>query len=71
MKSTTAIYGSSPRDPALFTEDIEPRSLPSGGYAKDAVEVEGYVRGFGRRRPDIAVTVLRFTNVVGPASTRR
>jgi UDP-glucose 4-epimerase len=66
VKSTTTIYGSSPRDPALFSEDMEPRALPSGGYSKDAVEVEGYVRGFSRRRPDIAVTVLRFTNVIGP-----
>jgi len=66
VKSTTAIYGSSPRDPALFTEDVEPRSLPKSGYAKDAVEVEGYVRGFGRRRPDVTLSLLRFTNFVGP-----
>ena len=54
VRSTTTIYGSSSRDPALFTEDMEPRQLPRGGYGKDAVEVEGYVRGFSRRRPDIA-----------------
>ena len=66
VKSTTSIYGSSPRDPALFTEDMQPKAFPSGGYAKDALEVEGYVRGFSRRRPDIAVTVLRFANVLGP-----
>jgi UDP-glucose 4-epimerase len=66
LKSTTAVYGSSPKDPALFTEDMEPRRLPRTGYAKDSVEVEGYVRGFGRRRPDVALTVLRFTNFVGP-----
>jgi UDP-glucose 4-epimerase len=66
IKSTTAVYGSSPRDPAMFTEEMEPRSLPRSGYAKDAVEVEGYVRGFGRRRPDVGVTVLRFANFVGP-----
>jgi UDP-glucose 4-epimerase len=66
VKSTTAVYGSSPRDPALFTEEMEPKGLPRSGYAKDAVEVEGYVRGFGRRRPDVALTVLRFTNFVGP-----
>jgi UDP-glucose 4-epimerase len=66
VKSTTAVYGSSPRDPALFTEDAEPRALPKSGYAKDAVEVEGYVRGFGRRRPDVTLSVLRFTNFVGP-----
>ena len=66
VKSTTAIYGASPRDPALFTESDEPRALPKTGYAKDAVEVEGYVRGFGRRRPDVTLTVLRFTNFIGP-----
>lgn len=66
VKSTTAVYGSSPRDPALFTEDDEPRSLPRTGYAKDSVEVEGYVRGLARRRPDVAVTTLRFANFIGP-----
>jgi UDP-glucose 4-epimerase len=52
VKSSTAVYGSSSRDPALFTEDMEPKQLPRSGFAKDAVEVEGYVRGFSRRRPD-------------------
>ncbi|HVM28705.1 MAG TPA: NAD-dependent epimerase/dehydratase family protein [Mycobacteriales bacterium] len=66
VKSTTAVYGSSPRDPALFPESFEPRSLPKSGYAKDAVEVEGYVRGFGRRRPDVELSLLRFTNFIGP-----
>lgn len=66
VKSTSAVYGVSPRDPAIFTEEMEPKDLPSSGYAKDAVEVEGYVRGFGRRRPDIDITTLRFTNLVGP-----
>src|SRR5436190_3378216 len=66
VKSTSAVYGSSPRDPALFTEEEEPRALPGSGYAKDSVEVEGYVRGFGRRRPDVTVTMLRFANFIGP-----
>ena len=66
LKSTTAVYGSSPRDPALFTEDMEPRGLPRSGYSKDAVEVEGYVRGFGRRRSDVELSILRFTNFIGP-----
>ena len=66
VKSTTAVYGSSSRDPAVFTEDMGPKDLPSSGYAKDAVEVEGYVRGFGRRRPDVGVTTLRFANLIGP-----
>jgi UDP-glucose 4-epimerase len=67
VKSTTAVYGSSPRDPAMFTEDLEPRALPRSGYGKDSIEVEGYVRGFARRRPDVTVSTLRFANFIGPA----
>jgi len=66
VKSTTAVYGASPRDPAVFTEEMVAKRLPGSGYAKDAVEVEGYLRGFCRRRPDVAVTTLRFANFVGP-----
>lgn len=66
IKSTSAVYGASPRDPALFTEDMQPKSVPNSGFAKDATEVEAYVRGFGRRRPDVAVSVLRFSNFIGP-----
>jgi UDP-glucose 4-epimerase len=66
LKSTTAVYGSSPRDPALFDETMTPKDLPSGGYARDAVEIEGYLRGFARRRPDVSVTTLRFSNFIGP-----
>jgi UDP-glucose 4-epimerase len=68
VKSTTNVYGSAPRDPAVFTETMPAKSLPSGGFAKDAVEVEGYVRGFARRRPDVAVAVLRFANILGPSA---
>ncbi|WP_329089011.1 MULTISPECIES: NAD-dependent epimerase/dehydratase family protein [unclassified Streptosporangium] len=66
VRSTTAVYGSSPHDPAVFTEDAEPGEPPSRGYAKDASEVEGYVRGFARRRRDVAVSTLRFANFMGP-----
>lgn len=66
VKSTSAVYGAGPKDPALFTEEMEPKHRPSSGWAKDSAEVEGYVRGFGRRRPDVAVTTLRFANIVGP-----
>lgn len=66
VKSTTTVYGSSPRDPAMFTEDMGPKRLPSSGYAKDVNEIEGYVRGFTRRRPDVDVTLIRAANLVGP-----
>jgi UDP-glucose 4-epimerase len=66
MKSTTAVYGSDPTDPAIFTEDMAPSSHPRTGYAKDAWEVENYARSFGRRRPDVALTIFRFANFIGP-----
>ena len=66
VKSTSAVYGASARDPAMFTEGDEPKALPSSGYAKDAVEIESYIRGFARRRDDVDVTVLRFANFIGP-----
>lgn len=66
VKSTAAVYGLSSHHQAVFTEHDEPHGIPPSGYAKDAVEVEGYVRGFTRRRADVDVTVLRFTNVIGP-----
>jgi len=66
VKSTTTVYGASSRDPAMFTEDMDPRRAPRSGYAKDVAEIEGYVRGFARRRPDCRVTILRCANVIGP-----
>jgi UDP-glucose 4-epimerase len=66
VKSTSSVYGSGPKDPALFTEETEPRSQPRSGWAKDSVEVEAYVRGYARRRRDVAVTTLRFANFIGP-----
>src|SRR3989440_4795692 len=39
VKSSTAVYGASPRDPAVFTEDMSARGDIHHGYAKDSVEV--------------------------------
>src|SRR3954451_24074713 len=66
VKSSPAFYGASSRDPAMFTEDMAAKRQPRTGYAKDVLEGEGYVRGFARRRPDVAVTMLRAANTVGP-----
>jgi UDP-glucose 4-epimerase len=65
VRSSAAVYGSSSRDPAMFTEDMAAKRQPRSGFAKDVLEVEGYVRGFARRRPDVSVTMLRAANLVG------
>ena len=65
IKSTTAVYGSNYADPALLREDVVPGAAGGSGYAQDAVEVESYARGFGRRRKDVNLTILRFANFIG------
>jgi UDP-glucose 4-epimerase len=68
VRSSTAAYGASFRDPAVFTEETEPRAVPRGGFARDILDIEGYVRGFRRRRPDVTTTVLRLAPLIGPAA---
>ena len=66
VRSSTAAYGASFRDPGVFTEATPPSLAPRGGFAKDVIEIEGYVRGFARRRPDVVTTVMRLAPMVGP-----
>jgi UDP-glucose 4-epimerase len=66
LKSSTSVYGSSNRDPAMFSEDMSPKRVGGFGFVKDINEVEGYVRGFARRRPDVRTTTLRTANALGP-----
>jgi UDP-glucose 4-epimerase len=66
VRSTAAVYGGSSRDPAIAGEETMARSVPSTGLARDAIDIEGYVRGFARRRPDVRVAVPRFSEIIGP-----
>ncbi|MGL4304534.1 MAG: SDR family oxidoreductase [Mycobacteriaceae bacterium] len=66
LKSTSEIYGSHAKDPVKFTEEMSARRSPKAGFARDSIDIEGYVRGLSRRRSDIAVTILRFANLIGP-----
>ncbi len=67
VRSTAAVYGASSRDPAIFTENTSARSVPAAGPARDAIDIEAYVRGFGRRRPDVRIAVPRLADVIGPS----
>jgi UDP-glucose 4-epimerase len=68
VRSSTAAYGASFRDPAVFTEDTEPREVPRGGFGRDILDIEAYVRGFRRRRPEVTATVLRFAPFIGSSA---
>jgi UDP-glucose 4-epimerase len=65
VQSSISVYGASPRDPAKFTEDMSARAQPHTGFGKDSLEIESYVRGLARRRPDVIVTTLRLANLMG------
>lgn len=64
--SNSAVYGTSPRDPAVFKESSTARGGTKSGFARDVVEVESYTRGFARRRPDVCVTTLRMAQMLSP-----
>ena len=69
VKSSTAGVRHRPRRRrACSPRTWSRRHLPSSGWAKDSVEVESYVRGLARRRPDLTVTTLRFANFLGPTA---
>ncbi|OMC31617.1 hypothetical protein A5740_14765 [Mycobacterium sp. GA-1841] len=67
LKSTSEVYGASPRDPVMFSEESSARRPPGDGFARDSIDIEGYARGLARRRPDIDLTILRLANMIGPA----
>ena len=67
IRSSTAIYGASPRDPMFFTEDMESKSSLRDTYSRDIAEVETYARDYSERAPHAAVTILRFANSIGEA----
>lgn len=65
VQGSVSVYGAGPRDPARFTEEMGPRSPLRNGFGRDAAEIESYVRGLSRRRPDATVTTLRLAPLMG------
>lgn len=68
FRSSTAVYGAEPGDPSILREEWSDRAHVGSGYAKDVADAETFARDFGRRRPEVLLTVLRMANVVGPTA---
>lgn len=66
VKSSALVYGADPRDPVWFTEDTRRSSTPHTRAERNLVEVDSYVRDFAIDNPHVTVTLLRFSNVIGP-----
>ena len=65
VKSSALVYGSHPRDPYWYREDMKRVAPPKTRVEHSLLEVEGYVRDFATDNPHVTVTLLRFSNVLG------
>jgi UDP-glucose 4-epimerase len=66
FKSSAHYYGCERDDPAFFTESMRRPHPPRTRLEADIVEADDAVREFARRNPEATVTVLRFSNSLGP-----
>ena len=65
VKSSTLVYGSTHADPVWFAEDTRRPAFPRLRVERSLLEVEGYVRDYAADNPHVAVSLLRFSNVLG------
>ena len=66
FKSSAHWYGCEQDDPAFFTEEMGRQHPPSTAIERDVVEAEAAVADFADKHRDVAVTILRCANVLGP-----
>jgi UDP-glucose 4-epimerase len=66
VKSSAHYYGCERDDPAFFTESMRRPHPPRTRLESDIVEAEKAIEGFAERNPEVTVTVLRFSNALGP-----
>jgi UDP-glucose 4-epimerase len=66
FKSSSLYYGAHSDDPGFFTEEMGRPHPPRSALERDIGEAESAVNDFAEKRPEVAVTVLRCANVLGP-----
>jgi len=66
FKSSTHFYGAEQDDPAFFEESMRRPHAPRTLIERDILEAEASVVEFADKNPEVAVTILRFANVLGP-----
>lgn len=66
LRSSTAVYGASPTNPAFIRESFPLNGSRANGFIRNLIEVEAFVNGFRRQVPEMVISVLRFANIIGP-----
>jgi UDP-glucose 4-epimerase len=65
LKTSTLVYGSNFDDPYFFRETTRRTHAPATPVERSLVEVDALVADFVEDHPEVAVTSLRFANVLG------
>jgi UDP-glucose 4-epimerase len=68
FRSSTAIYGARPNNPAFLSEERTPAANSRTGTVRDLTEIEAFCNGFRSQWPDIALSILRFPSIIGPTT---
>jgi UDP-glucose 4-epimerase len=66
VKSSTLVYGSGPRDPYFFREEAKRTTPLRTPVERTLSSVEQYVRDYAEDNPHVTVSMLRYSNVLGP-----
>jgi UDP-glucose 4-epimerase len=66
VKSSSYVYGTATEDPVWFSEETQRANPPRNRIEQSIESVEGYVRDFAEDNPHVNVSMLRFSNVLGP-----
>lgn len=66
LKSSMAVYGARATNSAFLSEDQPLRGSRRYGYLRDMVEIEAFCADFRDREPDLLLTILRFSSILGP-----
>lgn len=64
-RSSTAVYGALPQNPAYLSETQPLHGSKQYGYTRYMVEIEEFCDGFRSQQPNLLLTSLRFANIVG------
>jgi UDP-glucose 4-epimerase len=64
VKSDSAFYGSSPRNPSVLGEDVEPRGSRDH-YQRDLGEMERFIMEMAKTHDRVEYTVLRLAPILG------
>ncbi|MFM8320696.1 MAG: NAD-dependent epimerase/dehydratase family protein [Chloroflexota bacterium] len=66
LKSSMSVYGATPGNPAFISEQAPLQAGRAYGATRHLAEIESFCNGFRRQVPEMILTILRFSSIVGP-----